>query len=140
MLKYLILVTMVSAYYSDKYNVRAIPIALISCPAIAGFSLYLCKCQNNARFNIIADILSSASENKHVAYGSLFLTVPGVYALAPVISAWMANNSEPYYRRATSIALGFVATNAVCGPFLLSGTGYLTLYAGRNPQYLAIPD
>jgi hypothetical protein len=41
--------------------------------------------------------------------------VPGAYATAPVIAAWISNNSEPYYRRATSIALGFVATNAVCG-------------------------
>ena len=40
--------------------------------------------------------------------------VPGIYAATPVIAAWISNNSEPYYRRATSIALGCVATNAVC--------------------------
>lgn len=39
--------------------------------------------------------------------------VPGAYAAAPILSAWMANNSEPYYRRATSVALGFIATNSV---------------------------
>ena len=40
--------------------------------------------------------------------------VPGVYATAPVLAAWMANNSEPHYRRATSVAFGFIATNSVC--------------------------
>ena len=39
--------------------------------------------------------------------------VPGAYASAPVLSAWMANNSEPHYRRATSVAIGFIATNSV---------------------------
>lgn len=58
-------------------------------------------------------IVNSGSRNKHVQYGSLFLAVPGTYAVAPVVAAWMSNNSEPYYRRATSIAFGFIATNSV---------------------------
>ena len=33
--------------------------------------------------------------------------------MAPILSTWIANNSEPHYRRATSVALGFIATNAV---------------------------
>lgn len=48
--------------------------------------------------------------------------VPGVYAMAPVLSAWMANNSEPYYRRATSVALGFIATNSVSSTRICSRT------------------
>ena len=40
--------------------------------------------------------------------------VPGVYSTAPVLAAWMANNSEPYYRRGTSVAMGFIAANSVC--------------------------
>ena len=40
--------------------------------------------------------------------------VPGVYATTPVLAAWVANNSEPYYRRATSVAMGFIAANSVC--------------------------
>ena len=40
--------------------------------------------------------------------------VPGIYGASSVVLAWMANNSEPYYRRATSVAIGLVATNAVC--------------------------
>jgi len=87
-------VTLIGAYFSDKYQNRAIPTALISSLAVAGFSVYL------------------RTRDKFTAYGSLYLTVPGVYAVAPILSAWMANNSEPYFRRATSIAAGFIATNS----------------------------
>lgn len=59
----------------------------------------------------------TGSTDKYMAYGSLFLSVPGVYATIPMLSAWMANNSEPHYRRATSIALGFIATNAISVSF-----------------------
>jgi hypothetical protein len=58
--------------------------------------------------------------------------VPGVYGTVPIISAWMANNSEPYYRRATSIALGFIAANLVCLSFLkyINIFIHLTLFQG----------
>lgn len=54
------------------------------------------------------------AEHKFTSYGALYLMVPGAYASAPVLSAWMANNSEPHYRRATSVAIGFIGTNSVC--------------------------
>ncbi|KAF9439480.1 hypothetical protein P691DRAFT_690636 [Macrolepiota fuliginosa MF-IS2] len=85
---------LLSAYLSDKYQNHAIPSAIISTLAVAGFALYL------------------HSTFKFIAYGLLFLTVPGVYAGAPIIVVWMANNSEPYFHHATIIALGFVAMNA----------------------------
>lgn len=47
------------------------------------------------------------TSDPHVAYVSLFFSIPHVYAMAPILSAWMANNAE-----LTSIAIGFVATNA----------------------------
>ena len=53
--------------------------------------------------------------------------VPGAYASAPVLSAWMANNSEPHYRRATSVAIGFIATNSVCF-FFLSSSSIIILF------------
>ncbi|KAF8159942.1 MFS general substrate transporter [Crassisporium funariophilum] len=87
-------VTLFSAFWSDRHESRGITTAIISTMAVAGFALYL------------------GAKDKFAAYGALYLMVPGVYATAPVLSAWMANNSEPYYRRATSIALGFVATNS----------------------------
>ena len=39
--------------------------------------------------------------------------VPGTYAAGPVLAAWMANNSEPYYRRGTSVAMGIISSNFV---------------------------
>ncbi|KAJ3503782.1 hypothetical protein NLJ89_g8279 [Agrocybe chaxingu] len=86
--------TIISAIWSDRYQMRGIPAATISLLSVAGFSLFF------------------AAREKYVAYGALYLMVPGVYAGAPVFIAWMANNSEPHYRRATSIAIGFVATNS----------------------------
>ncbi|KAF9447487.1 MFS general substrate transporter [Macrolepiota fuliginosa MF-IS2] len=87
------IVTILSAYLSDKYQNRTIPSAIVSALAVAGFALFL------------------RSTSKFTAYGSLFLTVPGVNAAAPLVATWMANNSEPYFRRATSVALAFMATN-----------------------------
>lgn len=55
----------------------------------------------------------TGSTTNAMKYGSLFLSVSGAYAIPPVQSAWMSNNSEPHYRRASSIALGFIAANAV---------------------------
>ncbi|CAL1707479.1 unnamed protein product [Somion occarium] len=88
------LVILCSAYLSDRYHSRAIPTMIIALLAVIGYAMFL------------------GVSHPYVAYGSLFLSVPGVYATAPLLSAWMANNSEPYYRRATSVAIGFVATNA----------------------------
>jgi len=87
-------VTLFSAFWSDRYELRGITTALVSLLAVAGFALYL------------------GAEHKFTSYGALYLMVPGVYATAPVLAAWMANNSEPHYRRATSVAIGFIATNS----------------------------
>jgi len=87
-------VTLASAYLSDRYRQRALSVVVPACIALTGFAIFL------------------GSHKTSVAYGSLFLSVSGTYALPPILSAWMANNSEPHYRRATSVAIGFVATNA----------------------------
>ncbi|KAK7462345.1 hypothetical protein VKT23_007946 [Stygiomarasmius scandens] len=89
-----VIVTLLSAFFSDRFNTRAIPIAMIYSLAIAGFALYL------------------GADDKFTRYGSLYLSVSGVYASTPIIYAWLSNNSEPHYRRATSIALGVIATNS----------------------------
>ena len=54
------------------------------------------------------------AESKFTSYGALYLMVVGVYAVAPILFAWVANNSEPHYRRATAVALIFMTANAVC--------------------------
>jgi hypothetical protein len=58
--------------------------------------------------------LKLVAEHKFTLYGAMFLMVPGTYAAAPVLAAWMANNSEPYYRRATSVAICLIGIHAVC--------------------------
>ncbi|KIK68753.1 hypothetical protein GYMLUDRAFT_154371, partial [Collybiopsis luxurians FD-317 M1] len=85
-----------STLWSDRTKSRSILTMAIFLLGVAGFSKYL------------------KAMAKFTCYGLLFLTVPDYpYSPVPPISAWMSNNSEPHYRRATSIiALGFVATNA----------------------------
>jgi hypothetical protein len=51
------------------------------------------------------------SEEGSLKYGSLFLIVIGAYGTIPCLAAWMSNNSEPYARKATSLALGAIAAN-----------------------------
>ncbi|KAF8817611.1 MFS general substrate transporter [Phlegmacium glaucopus] len=88
------LVTLISAFWSDRYKTRGIPAVLITILAVAGYALYL------------------RAEHRYTSYVALYFMVPGVYASAPVLVAWIANNSEPHYRRATSVALSFMAANS----------------------------
>ncbi|KAF5353447.1 hypothetical protein D9756_008145 [Leucocoprinus leucothites] len=91
-------VTLVISWASDRYKSRTIPLVCSSVLAAIGYIMYLCT---NHRFTL---------------YGSLFLTASGVYSIPPVSCAWISNNSEPHYRRATAIASTAVFTN--CGGIL----------------------
>ncbi|KAJ7290157.1 major facilitator superfamily domain-containing protein [Mycena rebaudengoi] len=86
--------TMITAYISDRYQCRGLITIFASVLCTIGFGLFL------------------GSKNTHVQYGSLFLAIPGTYLMAPAISTWNANNASPHVRRATAIALGFIMTNA----------------------------
>jgi len=79
------------AYLSDTYRNRAIPVALLGAISTLGYGIYI------------------FAEKKYIAYASLYLIVPGVFSGAPILLSWMANNSDPYYREATSIAIGITA-------------------------------
>ncbi|KAF8817592.1 MFS general substrate transporter [Phlegmacium glaucopus] len=83
-------VTLISAYWSDCRRSRGIVAAIVSLLAITGLALYL------------------TADDKFVSYGSLYLSHPGISGVTPIVSAWMANNSELYYRRATSVALWYI--------------------------------
>jgi len=67
--------------------------------------------------------------------------VPGVYASTPVLAAWIANNSEPHYRRATSVALGFMAANSVCSAvtFIIFRFNDFLYISGRHFEYMELP-
>ncbi|KAH8818696.1 MFS general substrate transporter [Flagelloscypha sp. PMI_526] len=86
--------TIGSAYFSDKYQIRSVPTALLSILSMIGYIVFL------------------TAEAKYTRYGALYIIMPGVYAAVPTASAWMANNSDPHYRRASAIAFGFIATNS----------------------------
>ena len=105
--------TLISAYLSDHYESRGITVSLVSVLAVVGFALFLGNvfC---ARIRYFDTKCYLGAEHKFASYAALYLMVPGVYATTPVLAAWMANNSEPYYRCATSVALGFIAANSVC--------------------------
>ncbi|KAG9094831.1 hypothetical protein FS749_011725 [Ceratobasidium sp. UAMH 11750] len=103
-------VSLFLAYVSDRYKIRGLILFVTGVIATAGFAIYLgmsagCPC--------CARPLTSSvvHTDKNVLYGSLFLQIVGVYASAPTLSAWMTNNVQPYYRRATAIALAFVTCN-----------------------------
>ena len=56
----------------------------------------------------------------------------GPYAANPIFSAWMANNSEPHYRHATSVALGVLAVNCVS-----FGRKYTIIFKKKIMSYLS---
>ncbi|KAJ7778828.1 major facilitator superfamily domain-containing protein [Mycena maculata] len=86
--------TMITAYISDRYHCRGAVTVFGSVLCTVGFAMFL------------------GSKNHHVQYGSLFLSIPGTYSMAPAVSAWNANNAAPHIRRATAIAIGFILTNS----------------------------
>jgi hypothetical protein len=54
------------------------------------------------------------AEHKFTSYAALYLMALGAAGPNPVFAAWLANNSEPHYRRATTVALAVLAANCVC--------------------------
>ncbi|CAK5279162.1 unnamed protein product [Mycena citricolor] len=87
-------VSMIGAYLGDRYHCRGLVSLFGSLLCIAGFAVFL------------------TSGNHHIQYGSLFLSIPGTYTVAPTLSTWNANNSAPHVRRAAAIAIGFIMTNS----------------------------
>ncbi|KAI0765788.1 MFS general substrate transporter [Irpex lacteus] len=84
-----------SSYYADKYAKRGLTIIAFALLGVAGFGIFL------------------GSHHPRARYASLFLILPGTYAMAPPLAAWTSNNSHtPYATRATSIALITCSTNA----------------------------
>ncbi|KAG1860508.1 major facilitator superfamily domain-containing protein [Suillus tomentosus] len=87
-------VSMITAVISDRYKCRGFMLIFFSICNLVGFIMFY------------------ASESHHVRYGSLFLTISGSYCGAPPVITWVANNSAPHVRRATSVAIAFIMTNS----------------------------
>ena len=134
-------VTLLAAFFSDRYESRGITAALISMLAVVGFSLYLGKVPylNEDSF-LEVTCRSGAAENKFMSYGALYLMVPGVSGGIPVVAAWLANNSEPHYRRATNIAIILIFHSAVC-PSTVSIVFFLLIpfLSGWDFGFLELP-
>jgi len=76
------------SYLADRYQTRGIPTCFCTLLSLMGFVIFY------------------ASNDNHVRYGSLFLSLSGVYGAIPCLTAWMANNSEPYTRKEVTVAIG----------------------------------
>ncbi|MBW0463939.1 hypothetical protein O181_003654 [Austropuccinia psidii MF-1] len=87
--------TLVTAFFSDRYKARSFTAGACTLLSLAGFLMFR---------------LSEPSQ-KSIKYSSLFLSISGSQAAVSSLNAWQANNSEGHYRRACSIAVAFVAVN-----------------------------
>lgn len=88
-------VMMATAYFSDRFEARGGTTCGGAILGLIGFIIFLA---------------SNPSQTK-LKYGSLFLSVPGIYSIPPSLAAWLSNNSFGHYRKAVSIAIGFICTN-----------------------------
>ena len=104
--------TNIVSYLSDKYRTRAILICFCAIISAIGYIIFLGNSIRGIFRNLDADH-NPVSSSTAMSYGSLFFSVCGIYSLLPISAAWLANNSEPHYRRATSLALSVMATNSV---------------------------
>jgi len=84
-------VSVVAAYFSDRYQCRGLAGIIASLITLGGF------------------IMMYESTNIHVRWWSLFVQVVGISICTPCQIAWIPNNVTPHYRRATAVALVFIA-------------------------------
>ena len=72
-------------------------------------------------------------------YGALFLVLPGTYAAAPPLAAWVSNNAAPHTRRATAIALLTTCTNSggILSTWLLGTLSAAPQYTTASAVFLA---
>ncbi|CDO76936.1 hypothetical protein BN946_scf185006.g18 [Trametes cinnabarina] len=85
--------SVMTAFFADRFGQRGLNIIFFAATALVGFSIFY------------------ASHVDHIRYGSLFLLVPGTYCIGPPLGTWTANNSAPYIRRATALAILPMMTN-----------------------------
>ncbi|POW04086.1 hypothetical protein PSTT_10632, partial [Puccinia striiformis] len=91
-------------------NLNAVPPFAVGFIFLVGMSYWSDKRQTRAHASVISAVLSIigfaifyASSSAKVRYGSLFISIPGAYAVSPSLGAWTADNSEPHKRKATAI-------------------------------------
>ncbi|KAI0742020.1 MFS general substrate transporter [Daedaleopsis nitida] len=85
--------SILTSIFSDYYGKRGLTIIFFAGLSAIGFGIFYESFASNIR------------------YGALFLLVPGTFCVGAPLGTWMANNSAPLMRRATSIALLTTMTN-----------------------------
>lgn len=89
-----LVLTLITAYFSDKYNARGIAM-------LVTYFLALIGC-----------IMFYVGRSIGVRYTGLFILLSGVYANVPCLVAWIPNNTAGHARRATAIAMTCIFNNA----------------------------
>lgn len=89
-------ISLACSWYSDKLNMRGPFIVGSTFLSLIGYAIYYC----------------SAATDKSARYVSLFFMISGAYIAAPLLSVWMSNNHQGYYRRISAVVMGFVFSNA----------------------------
>ena len=87
------ILTIITAYHSDKFMMRGIPILVTYTIALAGSIMFPRRPQLQCPLD------------------GLFLLLGGVYANAPIIIAWVPSNCAGHTRQATSVAMTCIAVN-----------------------------
>jgi len=62
--------------------------------------------------SVIGFAMFYTSKTIGVRYTSLCFLITGVYATAPCLITWLANNAAAHTRPVTAVAIGFMSTNA----------------------------
>ncbi|KAI6028698.1 major facilitator superfamily domain-containing protein [Pisolithus orientalis] len=114
--------SVISAFVSDRYGCRGLTVIFFAISGIIGFSMFY------------------ATTSQRVQYASLFFSVTGAYASAPAAITWLANNSAPHIRRASSIAIGFVASNSggILATWLLGSLSPAPEYTAATITFIAM--
>ena len=85
--------TVIGSLIADRYRARGAVAFVFTSLSVAGFAVFY------------------TSKTVAVRYVALNMLITGVYATAPCLITWLSNNAAAHTRRATAIALGFIATN-----------------------------
>ncbi|KAG9312678.1 major facilitator superfamily domain-containing protein [Chiua virens] len=105
-------VSLIAAIISDRYQCRGYTVMFFSLLEAIGFTIFY------------------ASKSNHVRYASLFFSCNGAFGVVPAMLTWLANNCSPHTRRATAIAVTYIA--AQLGGILAT---WLLGYISPGPKY-----
>ncbi|KAG9312983.1 major facilitator superfamily domain-containing protein [Chiua virens] len=105
---------LVSAFVSDRYQRRGYSAILFSSLQVIGFTMFYWYVGIIAYLSLLDeplfDFTITACTSSYVRYASLVVFVTGAFGASPALMTWQANNSAPHARRATALAINFIAS------------------------------